>query len=258
MWEGEQSHCTPEHAALVRLVALVDPEGCQVPALVYTRTMLALLDYDGTMTTRECNEIALQRFVGDAWRPLEAEARADRLSHAEVFDRQVGLIRAPRAELIGALVAAAEPMPGLAAFFAALAERGGRAAIVSAGLREAIEAFWRRTELPPTPLYASELVGAGPDAGPPYRLEFSDALGDCPRCGRRSCKAAILRALRRRDDVVLVFGDGPSDLCPAREADLTFARGHLAERCEAEGLEWRPLADFGEVMGVADAWLARR
>ena len=32
---------------------------------------LALLDYDGTMTTHECNEIALQRFVGDAWQPLE-------------------------------------------------------------------------------------------------------------------------------------------------------------------------------------------
>ena len=27
--------------------------------------LLALLDYDGTMTTHECNEIALQPFVGD-------------------------------------------------------------------------------------------------------------------------------------------------------------------------------------------------
>ena len=84
-------------------------------------------------------------------------------------------------------------------------------------------------------LFASELVGEGPDGGPPYHLEFSDALGDCPRCGPRSCKAAILRRLRRPGDVVLVFGDGPSDLCPAREADLVFARGHLAERCAAGG-----------------------
>jgi hypothetical protein len=49
--------------------------------------MLAFLDYDGTLTTHECNEIVLQRFVGDAWRPLEAEAKADRMSHAECFDR---------------------------------------------------------------------------------------------------------------------------------------------------------------------------
>jgi 2-hydroxy-3-keto-5-methylthiopentenyl-1-phosphate phosphatase len=57
---------------------------------------------------------------------------------------------------------------------------------------------------------------------------------------------------------VLVFGDGASDVCPAREADLTFARGHLAERCADEGLEWRPLADFASVWSEVDAWTARR
>ncbi len=54
----------------------------------------------------------------------------------------------------------------------------------------------------------------------------------------------------------MVFGDGPSDLCPAREADIIFARGHLAERCEEEGLEWRPLTDFATVIADVDAWLA--
>ena len=149
-------------------------------------------------------------------------------------------------------------MPGLHDFFAGLQARGGEAAIVSAGIREAIEAFWQRLELPPIELFASELVGEGPEDGPPYHLEFSDALGDCPRCGPKSCKAAILRRLRRPGDIVLVFGDGPSGACPAREADLVFARGHLADVCKQEGLEWRPLTDFGGVLGEVDAWLARR
>ena len=220
--------------------------------------VLAFLDYDGTMTTHECNEIVLQRFVGDAWRPLEAEARADRMSHAEVFDRQIGLIQAPRAELLGALVAEAEPATGLAAFLAELGARGGHPVIVSAGLREAIAGVWSRETLPPVELHASELVGGGPEGGPPYRLAFSDVLGDCPRCGPRACKGAALRAMRRPGDLVLVFGDGASDVCPAREADLTFARGHLAERCAAEGLEWRPLPDFTGVWTDVDAWLALR
>jgi HAD superfamily phosphoserine phosphatase-like hydrolase len=220
--------------------------------------MLAFLDYDGTLTTHECNEIILTRFVGDAWRPLEAEAKADRMSHAEVFDRQIGLIQAPRAELLGALVAEAEPAPGLAAFLAELAARGGRPVIVSAGLREAIAAVWSREQLPPVDLHASELVGGGADGGPPYRLAFSEVLGDCPRCGPRACKGAALRALRRPGEQVIVFGDGASDVCPAREADLTFARGHLAERCAAEGLEWRPLTDFATVWDEVDIWTAGR
>jgi 2-hydroxy-3-keto-5-methylthiopentenyl-1-phosphate phosphatase len=167
------------------------------------------------------------------------------------------MVPAARAQFVGALVEAAEPMPGLAEFFAELARRAGRAAVVSAGIRDAIEAFWAREALPPIEIFASELVGEGPDAGPPYYLEFSPALGDCPRCGPKSCKAAILRAMRRPGDVVLVFGDGASDLCPAREADLTFARGHLAERCAAEGLEWRPLPDFTRVWADVDEWLAQ-
>ncbi len=220
--------------------------------------LLALLDYDGTMTTHECNEVALQPFVGDPWWELEEESYNDRMSHAEVFDRQIALIRRRGRSSSGASSRSPSPCRACTTSSLALQARGGEAAIVSAGIREAIEAFWQRLDLPPTELFASELVGAGPDGGPPYHLEFSDALGDCPRCGPRSCKAAILHRLRRPGDVVLVFGDGPSDLCPAREADLVFARGHLAERCEQEGLEWRPLTDFAAVLGEVDAWLARR
>ena len=213
------------------------------------RRLLVILDYDGTATTRECNEVVLQAFVGDAWRPFEDEVRAGRLSHAACFARQIGLVRASRTELRGAMVAAAEPAPGLAAFLAAVRDGGGRAALVSAGFREAIEEVWRRHDLPPLEIVASELVGGGlaGEAGaagrPPYRVAFSPRLGDCPRCGPAACKAAVLRALRRPGDTVWVFGDGASDLCPAREADLVFARGHLADACAAESLPWRPL-DF--------------
>jgi len=120
---------------------------------------------------------------------------------------------------------------------------GGRVIVVSAGFREVITAVWRRHDLPPVELVASELVGKGPAGGPPYHIEYDPRLGDCPRCGPGRCKAAVLRARRRPGDTVWVFGDGASDLCPAREADFVFARAHLATLCAAEDLPWRPL-DF--------------
>lgn len=220
--------------------------------------LLALLDYDGTVTTQECNEVVLQNLVGDAWRHFEDEVRDGRMSHGECLRRQVALVRAPRTEFLGALVEAARPAPGLAAFFAALAERGGRGAIVSAGFREAIQAFWRRENLLALDIFAGELVAAGQDGQPPFDIAFNAAFGDCPRCGPAQCKAAVLRALRRPGDVVLVFGDGAGDLCMARQADLTFARGFLAERCEAEGLEWRPLPDYEAIWNEVDNWLEQR
>ena len=218
--------------------------------------MLAFLDYDGTLTTHECNEIVLQRFVGDAWRPLEAEAQADRMSHAESSTGRSGSSGRRARSCSAPSPPRPEPTPGLAAFLAEL-ERprrppGHRQRRPARGDRRGLG----REGLPPVELHASELVGGGPEGGPPYRLAFSDVLGDCPRCGPRACKGAALRALRRPGEPVLVFGDGASDVCPAREADLTFARGHLAERCAAEGLEWRPLHDFTTVWAEVDAWLA--
>jgi len=203
-------------------------------------------------------EVVLQRFVGDTWRPFEDAVRAGRLSHAECLRLQVGLVRAPAAEFLGALAAEARPVPGLAAFLRELARRGGEAAIVSAGFREAIESVWRREALPPVEVFASELVAhAGGQSGT-LAIAFSAALGDCPRCGPGNCKAAVLRALRRPGDLVLAFGDGAADLCMARAADLTFARGYLARRCREEGLAWRPLPDFTGVWDEVDAWLAGR
>ena len=63
--------------------------GASAPGAAGPR-LLALLDYDGTMTTRECNEIALQPFVGEPWWELEEESYNDRVSHAEVFTGRSG------------------------------------------------------------------------------------------------------------------------------------------------------------------------
>lgn len=219
---------------------------------------LALLDYDGTITTDECNEVVFQRLLGDAWRPFEDEVRAGRMSHAECLRRQVALVRAPLSQFVGALVDAAVPAPGFAAFLAALHERGGQAVVVSAGFRVVIEGFWRREGLPVVQTHASELLPSTPQGAPPFAMTFDPAFGDCPRCGPGQCKAAVVQALRRPGDVVLVFGDGASDVCMARLADLSFARGLLAERCAAEGLAWRPLAEYTGVWDRVDQWLMRR
>jgi HAD superfamily phosphoserine phosphatase-like hydrolase len=218
---------------------------------------LALLDYDGTLTTHECNEVVFQRLLGDAWRPFEDEVRAGRMSHAECLQRQVSLVQAPLPDFVTALVQEAAAAPGLAAFFDTLQERGGRAAVVSAGFGDVIARFWRREGLPAVATYASRLV-AGPAGQPPFSIAFNPAFGDCPQCGQGRCKAAVVRALRRPGDIVLVFGDGASDLCMAREAHLTFARDLLAERCAAEGLQWRPLLGYSTVWAEVDEWLARQ
>jgi 2-hydroxy-3-keto-5-methylthiopentenyl-1-phosphate phosphatase len=213
--------------------------------------LLLVLDYDGTVTVDECNEIILQRFTGDAWRAFEARALDGSLSHAECFRRQFGLVRAPREELFAAMADLAEPAPGLASFLEWALAGGARVAVVSVGFREAIERVWRRHRLPPVELYASELQPL-PEGG--YTVVLDDLFGDCPACGPGGCKGGAVRALRAGADAVAAFGDGVGDLCLAREADIVFARGVLQKLCDAEGIAYYPLTDFETARAQLERW----
>ena len=109
--------------------------------------LLVLLDYDGTITTHECNEIVLQRFTGDSWRVHEEALHRGRIGHAECLRRQITLLQEPRSTIIEAMVSAAELAPGLAETLATLSAGGARVAVVSAGFREVIERVWQRERL---------------------------------------------------------------------------------------------------------------
>jgi 2-hydroxy-3-keto-5-methylthiopentenyl-1-phosphate phosphatase len=207
---------------------------------------LVLLDYDGTVTTEDCVALTLQRFVGDAWLPMEEAARRGELSHADCLRQQLGMLKTPRREIIATMVAAAAARAGFARFVAALTAGGARVAIVSAGLREAIDAVWQRDALPAVDLYASELLGG---AGS-YDVAYSEYFGDCPSCGAGNCKAGVLRRLRRGGDAVFAFGDGVSDFCLAREADFVFARDGLAVLCAAAGIDYHELSTYDAALAA--------
>ena len=215
--------------------------------------VLVVMDFDGTITTDDCMEAVLSRHVV-GWRSIAAAARAEGLSDLAVIERGVHLLRLPREQIVGSFIDLTELRPGFQAFAEWVLAGEGRAAVASAGIREAIEAVWRAADLPCVPVYASELLGTA-ESG--FRLVPHERFGDCPICGRRRCKGALTRSLRRADDVVVAFGDGARDLCMAREADLVFARGRLLELCERDGIAAMVFEDFGHAAADVTAWLRR-
>lgn len=216
--------------------------------------LLVLLDYDGTVTAHECNDLVLQNLTGDAWREPEAALRDGLIGHAECFSRQVALLNVSREQYIAQAVEAAELAPGFGEFLRALCDGGARVAVVSAGFREVIDEVWRRNGLPPVQVFASRLQGERP----PFRLALDPALGDCPVCGPSACKGGLARSLRHPGDILAVFGDAHSDLCMAREADMIFARSKLVGLCEREDLPFSPLVDYRDALAELRSQFALR
>ncbi len=210
--------------------------------------LLIILDFDGTITEDDCNEVVLQQMVGDAWRESEDAMIRGEISHTEAFRRQMALLHVPRTELLQAAVAAARLRQGFSTFLTDAVATGARVAVVSDGLRETIEAVWRRERLPKVGIHASELLGDGSGG---YEVSFDPFRTSCERCDH--CKASTLRQLRNGSDKVAVFGDGDGDFCLAREAHLVFARRRLAELCQAAHIPYVPYDSFAHALPLLEA-----
>ncbi len=224
------------------------------------------MDFDGTITTGDCLDAILRRHT-QGWHEMLAKVARLEVGRVAALQEQIAKVRLPVAQVVAEFAAAAQPRPGFAEFLRWLAEAGGRAAVVSLGFRDGIATMWEREYLPPVEVFASELQALpGKTSGRPdgslaaegLRITVHQGFGDCELCGPGACKAPVVERLRRPGELVVAFGDGTADLCMARRADLTFARGSLARLCEAEGLAWRPLVDFVAARVELAAWLDER
>lgn len=69
------------------------------------------------------------------------------------------------------------------------------------------------------------------------------------------CKCAHLLEYRKAGKYVVYIGDGYTDLCPSRYADVLFATDRLAEACTKSGRHFYPYATFYDVERQLDTLL---
>jgi 2,3-diketo-5-methylthio-1-phosphopentane phosphatase len=116
--------------------------------------------------------------------------------------------------------------------------------IVSEGLDLYIKRVLGRSGLEDLPLICN--IGVFEDNG--LRIEFPHENRECERCG--SCKGERIADYREACEGtcrVVFVGDGYSDACAAREADILFAKDDLERYCLDENISYNKFADFEDV-----------
>lgn len=196
-------------------------------------------DFDGTVTPEDVTDEILARFAKPEWLRVEAAWRAGIIGSRTCMEQQVGLLDCNREEL-DAFLAGVDIDPHFPAFVAAAATRGARLVIASDGLDQVCRSILQRHGLGHLPVFANRLVQV---ASRQWRLDFPHAaIG----CSAGHCKCA--RATHGDGERLLVIGDGASDFCAARRADLVFARGALREHCAACGIPHEAVRDFSDAL----------
>ncbi len=206
-----------------------------------------LTDFDGTVTRTDVAEDILRAFAPPEWWAIEEEHRARKIGTRETMLRQFALVRASEAEMLRFVDEHVRLDDTFPPFVAACRRRGVLLEIVSEGLDFYLHHLLAKWEID-VPVRTNTTTFEG------GRVRISHPYADptCDLCG--TCKLRRLFELRVAGYQVSYVGDGHSDLCPAVEADVVFAKAELAELCREEEIDFIPFESFADVRRELDRW----
>lgn len=210
------------------------------------------LDFDGTLTARDADfaiaDAALPPERQGAYEPFAAAYESLTIGMKAYFEGYLEVLGLPPDEI--ARHAPDVPLrPGLPALLRLCDVHDARVLVLSEGLDLYVHPILRHAGLSDLPVTCNRAV---------YRdgtydiLPAADAT-PCERC--LNCKGAHVRRAQAAGFRVASVGNGASDLCAAREADLVFARDTLLRYCREEGIAhtaWTELDDVTE--GLRRVW----
>jgi 2,3-diketo-5-methylthio-1-phosphopentane phosphatase len=208
------------------------------------------VDFDGTISPVDTTDLLLERFAAPAWHDIEEEWKAGRIGSRECMVRQIDLVRATPAEM-DAFVGSVEIDSGFGGFVDLVRRLGHALVVVSDGLDRTIRTLLDRNDID-VPYFANHLQWRGADR---WRLKFPHARSDCASLAG-NCKCSFAEGKPRQLNILV--GDGRSDFCLARRADLVLAKDSLLQHCRRAGLPHMAFENFHEATGLLAGWLRER
>ncbi|MGA9120672.1 MAG: HAD-IB family phosphatase [Bacteroidota bacterium] len=205
------------------------------------------IDFDGTITTCDVGNAMFRSLGGDAAGEAISLYHAERISARECFLRKAALCGDFPLSDLEAVIDGQSIDPGFKDFAAFCAGRGIDLCVLSDGLDFYIDRIFKRHGIGGIPRFSNavRLVPSGTDGRVHMNLEFPAENPDCDRCA--SCKRNIMLTLSGDEDFLVYVGEGYSDRCPARYADLVFAKDQLQSYCQEQNISYLTYATFADV-----------
>jgi 2-hydroxy-3-keto-5-methylthiopentenyl-1-phosphate phosphatase len=191
---------------------------------------LILCDFDGTASPVDVGNRLLDRFTGDGWEEIDSDYCAGKIGSRAAYTKIAPLFKGTRTEMLEYVLTEATLDRDFALFYRLCGQNGIDVKIVSDGLDFYIEALLIKHDLAQMEYFANRAVFEGDER---ISFEFPGVSEDCGRCG--NCKRTILNRCRPAYDRIIYIGDSYSDVCPAKDADLVFAKTILYKKYSNNG-----------------------
>lgn len=191
---------------------------------------LVLCDFDGTICTVDMGNELLNRFTGEGWSEIDRAYCAGEIGSRDAYSRVVPILKGSKSQMLEFVRESEKLDPHFPEFYAYCRKREMEVKIVSDGLDFYIDAILRKYNLQDIEYFSNVVVFQNGNA---RSILFPRMSIECEKCG--TCKSGVLQEYRRSYDLVIYIGNGYSDVCPAKKADMVFAKDILYETCGRNG-----------------------
>lgn len=191
--------------------------------------ILILCDFDGTTCINDMGNQILNHFA-KGWREIDRAYCANKIGSRLAYLNIQSLFHGTEREMVNYALHHEQIDPYFQPFYRFCREKGIDLKIVSDGLDFYISTVLRKHGLEEIEFYSNRVVFRN-DAT--LSIEFPSIRNGCDLCG--TCKSTILNYHRQIYDLIIYVGDSYSDVCPAKIADVVFAKPILSEKCRKNG-----------------------
>ena len=201
------------------------------------------VDFDNTVSCVDVWDNIVTRFAQGDGESIVREYDSGQISSREFNRRLVGMLRADEHE-VRSFIMSMEIDPSFQRFVELVREHDREILLVSDGYDLYIQPLLDREGLGYLPYFSNHMEWENGRA----RASFPHYRDDC-ETDMANCKCQYLRlgetALRR-----VYIGDGISDICAARRADVVYAKSDLQRHFEKEGNSFTPFKTFDDIISL--------
>lgn len=216
--------------------------------MMVTNRLHILCDFDGTITVRDTVDVLLSELADSAWEQIEEEWVRGAIGSRECMAKQIPLIRGGWSAMQRVLDKV-QIEPDFPEFVHWCRSKNIPITVVSDGLDRVIRYLFDRRGVIVDAVYANHLVERSDGS---FSLLFSQS-NRMNGCQSGVCKCKLANHLTTRK---VVIGDGRSDFCWAKEADVLFAKSKLAEHCRQERIPFNSFDNFTSIRKQLDSLMA--
>ena len=216
------------------------------------------VDFDGTITKHDVGNAFFREFGGPVCQGIVKEYKDEKISAHECFRREVAAIGTLSLQKAVAFLRD-QPIDESFKVLVLFCQRHRiDLHIVSDGLDFYIREILSSHGLSGVPFFSNNLALEETAVRGEFTLgigfPYSDA--ECTRCA--CCKRNIMLTHAGEDDTIVLVGEGYSDRCPARYADIVFAKDELQTFCQRENISYIPYTSLADVAHRLDRLLSRK